>query len=383
MLQFDDVEALRRRHSAWRLLRADNAPLILSFLGRVFVEENVRTITAAALADRLDDELYALRQRLGEDAYPKTAKAYLDDWATPESGWLRKYYPAGSDDPHMDATPAVEKALGWVESLATRSFVGTESRLNTVFELLRQMAFGAETDPEARLTELRRRRDEIDADIARVESGRVDLLDAVGQRDRYQQFTSTARELLADFREVEDNFRNLDRELREQIAGWSGSKGELLDEVLGSRSSIRESDQGRSFHAFYDFLLSSSKQAEFTRTAGARSVLGDRRRDRPAHAAHPLRLAGRRRTDPGHRPDAVRAVAPLPRRSGLAGEPARDGHSAQHRSVRAAAADRAESRHRDRDRRHRTGNRAADGAPALHADDQGQRRQLRDRLRSR
>jgi hypothetical protein len=263
-VQFDDVEALRRRHSAWRLLRADNAPLILSFLGRVFVDENVRTIAAAALADRLDDELYALRQRLGEDAYPKTAKAYLDDWATPEAGWLRKYYPAGSDDPHMDATPAVEKALGWVESLATRSFVGTESRLNTVFELLRQMAFGAETDPETRLTELRRRRDEIDADIARVESGRVDLLDAVGQRDRYQQFASTARELFADFREVEDNFRNLDRELREQIAGWSGSKGELLDEVLGSRSSIRESDQGRSFHAFYDFLLSSAKQAEFT-----------------------------------------------------------------------------------------------------------------------
>ncbi len=263
-MQFDDVEALRRHNSAWRLLRADNAPLILSFLGRVFVEENVRTITASALADRLDDELYALRQRLGDDAYPKTAKAYLDDWATPEAGWLRKYYPAGSDDQHMDATPAVEKALGWIESLTARSFVGTESRLNTVFELLRQMVFGAETDPETRLTELRRRRDEIDADIARVEAGRVELLDAVGQRDRYQQFASTARELLADFREVEDNFRNLDRELREQIAGWSGSKGELLDEVLGSRSSIRESDQGRSFHAFYDFLLSSTKQAEFT-----------------------------------------------------------------------------------------------------------------------
>ena len=36
--------------------------------------------------DPLDGELYALRQRLGEDAYPKTAKAYLDDWATPASG---------------------------------------------------------------------------------------------------------------------------------------------------------------------------------------------------------------------------------------------------------------------------------------------------------
>lgn len=263
-MQHDDVAALWSRHAAWRLLRADNAPLILSFLGAVFVDENTRKITASALAERLDDELYALRQRLGEGAYPKAAKAYLDDWCTTEAGWLRKYYPAGSDEPHMDATPAFEKALGWVDSLKNRSFVGTESRLNTVFELLRQMAFGAEDDPEARLSELRRRRDEIDADIARVESGRIDLLDAVGQRDRYQQFSTTARELLADFREVEDNFRTLDRELREQIAGWTGSKGELLDDVLGNRSLIKDSDQGRSFNAFHDFLLSSAKQDEFT-----------------------------------------------------------------------------------------------------------------------
>lgn len=263
-MQHDDVEVLRRRHPAWRLLRADNASLIVSFLGAVFVEENTRVITASALADRLDDELYGLRERLGDGAYPKAAKAYLDDWSTTEAGWLRKYYPAGSDEPHMDATPAVEKAMAWVESLAARSFVGTESRLNTIFELLRQMAFGAETDPEARLVELRRRRDEIDAEIMRVESGRVDLLDAVGQRDRYQQFAATARELLADFREVEENFRTLDRELREQIAGWSGSKGELLDDVLGNRILIRDSDQGRSFNAFHDFLLSSSKQDEFT-----------------------------------------------------------------------------------------------------------------------
>ena len=36
------------------------------------------------------------------------------------------------------------------------------------------------------------------------------------------------------------------------------------EEVLGSRNAIAESDQGRSFHAFYDFLLSQQRQAEFT-----------------------------------------------------------------------------------------------------------------------
>jgi hypothetical protein len=90
------------------------------------------------------------------------------------------------------------------------------------------------------------------------------VLDDVALRDRYQQFSSTSRALLADFREVEANFRALDRDLRRRVAAWSGSKGELLDDVLGSRSSIAESDQGRSFHAFYDFLLSPSRQEDFT-----------------------------------------------------------------------------------------------------------------------
>jgi hypothetical protein len=262
-VEYDELDAVRRNSPAWRLLRADNAALILSFLGRIFVDDNVREISASALADRLDDVLYALNERLGDGTYPKPAKSYLDDWASPESSWLRKYYPPGSDEPHFDALPAVEKAVAFVRALRGREFVGTESRLNTLFDLLRQMAFGSEDDPAKRLAELLRQRAELDAEIQRVEQGELSLLDSAGQRDRFQQFSTTARELLADFREVEANFRELDRTLREQIAAWAGTKGELLDDVLTNRVSISDSDQGRSFAAFYDFLLSSDRQTEF------------------------------------------------------------------------------------------------------------------------
>ncbi len=265
IVDYDEISSLRKHSPAWRLLRADNAPLMLSFFEKVFVEENIRSISGPDLVSRLDDELYALNEWLGEGkTFPKPAKSYLDDWAAPDAGWLRKYYPEGSDEPHFDATPAVEKALSWVKSLRARSFVGTESRLNTIFSLLRQMVFGAETDPSARLAELHRRRTEIDAEIARVEAGDIAVLDASAQRDRYQQFSATARELLSDFREVEANFRHLDRELRERIAAWNGSKGELLDDILGSRETIADSDQGKSFRAFYDFLLSHVRQEELT-----------------------------------------------------------------------------------------------------------------------
>ncbi|HEX7993647.1 MAG TPA: DUF3375 domain-containing protein [Streptosporangiaceae bacterium] len=263
----DEITWLRENSPAWRLLRADNAPVVLSFLHSVFVADNIRSIAASELVSRLDDELYALNQRepeRGEKRYPKPAKAYLDDWASPWAGWLRKYYPDGTDEPHYDATPAVEKALQWVEGLQQREFVGTESRLKVIFDLLQQIVFGTEPDPAERVVELRRQRDAIDEQIARIEAGELPMLDETAVRDRYQQFASTARELLADFREVEENFRKLDRNLREKIAAWHGGKGELLDDVLGSRESIAGSDQGRSFQAFYGFLLSQARQEELS-----------------------------------------------------------------------------------------------------------------------
>jgi hypothetical protein len=71
----------------------------------------------------------------------------------------------------------------------------------------------------------------------------------------------TAREILSDFREVEQNFRDLDRSTRESIASWEGAKGQLLEDILDRRDAIADSDQGRSFRAFWDFLMSTERQS--------------------------------------------------------------------------------------------------------------------------
>ncbi len=262
------IDALRTRHPAWRLLRANNASLILSFLGDFFVENNRGASSASMVAAALDDQLYALNREAdseeGAARFPKDAHTYLEDWSASDAGFLRRFYPAGDDEVHYEVTPAFERAYAWVESLKARSFVGTESRLHTIIELLRQIVHGSESDPDLRLAELRRQRDEIDAQIAVVEAGQVPILDETGVRDRYQQFSSTARVLLSDFREVEENFRGLDRAARARIAAWDGSKGELLADLMGSRSDIAGSDQGRTFQSFYDFLLSESRQDELS-----------------------------------------------------------------------------------------------------------------------
>lgn len=263
-LDYATVDLLRQNHPAWRLLRSEHAPLVASFLHRVFIAPNVRVMGQADLAEALEDELFALRQRLGAEAFPKPATDYLNDWANTDKGWLRKFYAHGSDEPNFDLTPSTEKAIAWLGTLAARSFVGTESRLLTLFDLLKQMSEGSEADPQARMAELHKRRDEIDVEIGRVLAGDLPLLDDTALKDRFQQFMALARELLTDFREVEHNFRGLDRRVRERIALWQGSKGALLEEIMGERDAIADSDQGRSFRAFWDFLMSSSRQEELS-----------------------------------------------------------------------------------------------------------------------
>jgi hypothetical protein len=263
-LDYNTLNLLRQNHPAWRLLCSDHAPLTTSFLSRTYILPNVRVMSQADLTERLEDHLFDLRERFGRESFPRPALEYLNDWASNDKAWLRKFYPSGSDEAHFDLTPAAEKAIQWLSSLSERTFVGTESRLLTLFALLRQICEGSETDPETRIAELQKRRDDLDAEIAQIRRGDIRLMDNTAIKDRFQQFVQLARELLTDFREVEDNFRALDRQVRERIALWDGAKGALLEEIMGERDAIANSDQGKSFRAFWAFLMSQQRQEELS-----------------------------------------------------------------------------------------------------------------------
>lgn len=284
-MELDELERLSERHPAWRVLRAHNAPLILSFLGSRFIDDNRGAVPLGELVSALDDELFAVH-RVTPERYRQAASAYIDEWSDPKAGLLRRFYPAGSEEVHVEATPALEKAYRWVESLRTRSFVGTESRLQTLIDLLRQIVHGSQADPAERVAELERRRDAIEKELADARDGRVAVLDDTALRERYQQFAATARELLGDFREVEDNFRTLDRSAREKIAGWEGGKGALVEELVTSRTDIASSDQGRSFQAFYDFLLSEGRQEELSELLDAVHRMSQLSADRRVRRVH-------------------------------------------------------------------------------------------------
>jgi hypothetical protein len=292
-LPYDDLVRLRRTDPSWRLLTADRAPVIAAFLDRAFRGESRRARAESELTVLLEDLLFEVQTFDGEEAIRRSAGDYLTEWAQDDKGWLRKFYPPGQDEPHFDLSPAAERALGWLDSLFERGFIGTESRLLTAVQLLEQIVEGVEQDPDEHIRRLEEQRGEIDRRIAAIRAGDVPVLDDRSVRERFLQFERLVRELLADFRAVEHRFRELDREVRTRIAGWDGDRATLLQEIFGERDVIADSDEGRSFRAFWDFLMTPESQEHLShlldRTltldalAEVQEDVGDMRRLRRIH----------------------------------------------------------------------------------------------------
>lgn len=263
-MDYYGVQGLRANHPGWALLRADHAPLVIAFLAAAFIDPNRRNIARRELIDSLEDVLFMVRDAHDDETFPRSAAEYLDNWAAPERAWLRKFYIEGQDDPIFDLTPTTEDAVRWVASLQGREFVATQSRLTGIFALLKSLVQGSETDPVLRLAQLHAERADIDARIEAVSAGDMPVMTAPEALDHYQQLRAQAQDLLSDFREVEANFRTLDRKVRERIATWEGSQGELLDAIFSNQEDISGSLQGRTFQGFWDYLMSPAQRAELT-----------------------------------------------------------------------------------------------------------------------
>jgi hypothetical protein len=247
---------------AVRLLKMDNAPLIISFLYQEFKGNNRIDITDAELTQQLSDYLYYLRENNEEGLYPDTAPAYLDRWTA--DGLLRKYYPPSSDEPVFQLTPATEKAMDWIKDLNREEFIGTESRLLRIYTLLKDIAYQSTDDPRKKLKELNRQKKEIEREIERVKAGDVEDRNGRKIKELYFEVHNTARRLLADFRQIEYNFRDIDQAVREKQVHANLRKGKLLDEVFKANDLLWNTDQGKSFLAFWEFLLSQQKQDELS-----------------------------------------------------------------------------------------------------------------------
>jgi hypothetical protein len=246
-----------------RLLKADHAALIISFLHRQFKREQRISVPLPELAERLTETIEALNEQ-APGSYPRSAQSYLTEWADEQHHYIRIATPASSDMPLVELTAETERAIGWIEELHGQPFVGTESRFLHIVQLLREIMQKSTVDPVERLAQLEQQRDAIQEQIDQIrQRGVVDDLYSMTQlKERFFEACNGARQLLRDFRLVEDRFRDIARALQEAQLEANVLKGALVAFVLDADAELKSSDQGRSFYTFWDFLMAPSQQDE-------------------------------------------------------------------------------------------------------------------------
>jgi hypothetical protein len=272
-MEYHEVSLLLKSPSL-QLLRAANAPMILSFLHCAFKREQNVVIPEGQLRASLFAYLDELRES-DPLAYPKNAADYLSDWCSDSHGFLRRYYGNQADEPVYELTAGTEKAMLWLESLKQTHFVGTESRLESIFSDLEEILKFASTDPDERLRVLSEEAGAIQAEMDRIRAtGEVQTkFTPVQINERYTRVLETARELLSDFRQVEDNFKRIAREIAERQVEPGITKGGIVGHMLDSHEALKNSEQGQSFFAFWDLLLSPERQARFEDNASKAAQL--------------------------------------------------------------------------------------------------------------
>ncbi len=259
-MTYEYLKMLKASNPALKLLCSDNFAMSVSFFYKVFIEDRQKVLAQHKIVSLLDDYLYALAQIYPKE-FPKEAQAYLDDFA--RAGFLRKYY-ADAQEPLYELTPHSQRVLEWIESLRKREFVASRSRLDIIFDLLEELEFETALDDEARIERLEAKKRRIDEEIAAIRSKRALRFDSSRIKEHYMQIEEIARRLLYDFGEIEYNFRELNRAAMEKIATSEDAKGEVLGSIFALEDSIRQSDQGKSFFAFWRLLTDTQRSEKLS-----------------------------------------------------------------------------------------------------------------------
>lgn len=249
LLALASFRALREK-PLWRLLAADKAPAILALLQGLFAEPG-KALPSSILHDRLSRELDDLRTRAAEDLR-QSAQRYIADWLT--EGWLSRRLPAGASEEEYELTAEATAALRFMTDALQPRTVATESRLSLIIQQLVQLSDETNPNPSARLKALQAQRDHIDRFMAQLEHGQVKTISPERALERTREVIAMAQELAADFRGVRAQFEQLNRNLRKDILENEASRGQVLDQLFAGMDVIGDSEQGKSFDAFWKLL---------------------------------------------------------------------------------------------------------------------------------
>ncbi len=247
-------------HPAVRLLRSNNVALTLTFLHRAFKEHHAISVSESHLRARLENFLDEARlYRPG--AYTQSASEYLATWCGTEQLLLKKLYSDEAEEAVFELTTAAERAMQWLEDLQARPFIGAESRVELIFRQLEEIVLFSTPDAERRVAALRGQQAALQAQIESIEVAHsANAYTPVQLTERFANALDLARALAGDFRQLEENFKEVARTLADAQVRPGTTKGRIVGQLLDTHAALKDSSQGQSFYAFWNLLLSPERQ---------------------------------------------------------------------------------------------------------------------------
>lgn len=244
----------RSQHPAWLLLASRRAPLVLGCLRSLFE----RSHDGIAM----EDALQALSEMLA--AYASEELYDIDPDATHLLAgrelrkWIRRRL-VSERDGRVHATDALESAIKFADSLDNRIMTSTASRLSVVQREIENLETNLNPSPTSRIASLKRRITDLEQELQQAQAGHVKVLDEAQAIEGIREVFNLATSLRADFRRVEDSWREADRALRQSIISEQAHRGEIVDRLLDGQDALLNTPEGRVFESFQQQLRQSNE----------------------------------------------------------------------------------------------------------------------------
>lgn len=247
------------------LLRSKHCNVIVDFFTMLFGEE--AAISHENIHNQLADYLCenGVEEDKDEDVqfsdpYEIKAEKFIRRWT--DKGFLTNYRNEDGEI-YYELSGHSTKVVDWLSELKREEYIGTESKFKSIITQLRELVEYTNQDKEKRLQLLEDRRLEIDQQIQRLQMGEdVKVFEEYEVVPRFHQVSKLAKELLSDFKDVDDNFKTIIREIYQKQIDPALEKGGILQYTFDALDELKSSSQGKSFYAFWEFLLSRDMQEE-------------------------------------------------------------------------------------------------------------------------
>ena len=159
-------------------------------------------------------------------------------------------------------TDALKTALRFVAQLDHRLMTSTASRLAVVQREIDNLATALDPNPQSRAEHLQRRIQDLQQQLDDVQAGRLPVLTEAQAVEGVREVYALATSLRADFRRVEDSWREADRTLRQAILSAQHHRGAVMDQLLDGHASLLNTQEGRVFESFQQQLDNQSELTE-------------------------------------------------------------------------------------------------------------------------